>query len=323
MSFILEALKKSESERQRQAGPALLEMRIVRPTHRLPIWALAVGFLLMGAISLSQRRAAFISSVTHELRTPLTTFRMYTEMLVEGMASDPAKQSQYHRTLYRESDRLVHLVENVLSYARLVRPEHESAGKKCGFGKKKIGNAHLRWAFGEAITLFDCRLTCGVFGVSLADIYGVLALGELRGCWEISVVIDGVHARPIKFVDSGERFAWLRNHGNGHDATGDIRIRGVKYGSGMLDGVEILDHSSQLVVSLSNCFANALHALGGYTLSFLNGDLLRQFFQLLGKLFKSRWFARRLLDEANSRPPLRSSPGALNTLGILGSNPMF
>ena len=44
-------------------------------------------------------------------------------------------------------------VGDFLSYARLVRPEHESAGKKCGYGKKKIGNAHLRWAFGEAVTL--------------------------------------------------------------------------------------------------------------------------------------------------------------------------
>jgi general secretion pathway protein B len=47
MSFILDALKKSENERQRQAGPALLEMRIVRPPRRLPIWALVVGVLLI------------------------------------------------------------------------------------------------------------------------------------------------------------------------------------------------------------------------------------------------------------------------------------
>src|ERR1700730_16270616 len=41
-----------------------------------------------------------------------------------------------------------------LSYARLVRCAHESAGKKLGTGGKKIGNAHLRWAFGEAACLF-------------------------------------------------------------------------------------------------------------------------------------------------------------------------
>jgi transposase len=42
---------------------------------------------------------------------------------------------------------------NFLSYARLVRCEHESAGKKKGCGGRKIGNAHLKWAFSEAAAL--------------------------------------------------------------------------------------------------------------------------------------------------------------------------
>lgn len=45
-------------------------------------------------------------------------------------------------------------VGQFLSYARLVRCAHESAGKVKGSGGKKIGNAHLRWAFGEAACLF-------------------------------------------------------------------------------------------------------------------------------------------------------------------------
>ena len=45
-------------------------------------------------------------------------------------------------------------VGQFLSYARLVRCEHESAGKKLGWGAKKIGNAHLRWAFAEIACLF-------------------------------------------------------------------------------------------------------------------------------------------------------------------------
>jgi transposase len=45
-------------------------------------------------------------------------------------------------------------VGQFLSYARLVRCAHESAGKKLGSGGKKIGNAHLRWAFAEAVCLF-------------------------------------------------------------------------------------------------------------------------------------------------------------------------
>jgi transposase len=44
-------------------------------------------------------------------------------------------------------------VGNLLSYARLVRTTHESAGKKKAALGKKIGNAHLKWAFGEAACL--------------------------------------------------------------------------------------------------------------------------------------------------------------------------
>jgi len=82
---------------------------------------LAVAVLLRGAVALSQRRADFVSAVTHELRTPLTTFRMYTEMLAEGMVSDEPTRSSYVSTLQAEADRLAHLVENVFAYARLER----------------------------------------------------------------------------------------------------------------------------------------------------------------------------------------------------------
>ncbi|MCY2963542.1 MAG: sensor histidine kinase [Planctomycetota bacterium] len=83
--------------------------------------ALAVAALLGGVVTLSERRASFVSAVTHELRTPLTTFRMYSEMLADGMVTEPAQQTHYLRTLRVEADRLTHLVENVLAYARLER----------------------------------------------------------------------------------------------------------------------------------------------------------------------------------------------------------
>ena len=70
---------------------------------------------------LSERRGTFVSAVTHELRTPLTTFRLYTEMLDEGMVAGADSQRPYFKTLRAEADRLGHLVENVLSFARLER----------------------------------------------------------------------------------------------------------------------------------------------------------------------------------------------------------
>lgn len=44
-------------------------------------------------------------------------------------------------------------VGNFLSYARLVVGTHESAGKVKGVGGRKLGNAHLKWAFSEAASL--------------------------------------------------------------------------------------------------------------------------------------------------------------------------
>ncbi|MDH3468588.1 MAG: IS110 family transposase [Gammaproteobacteria bacterium] len=45
-------------------------------------------------------------------------------------------------------------VQEFLSYARLVKAQKSSAGKVYGHSGKKIGNAHLKWAFSEAAVLF-------------------------------------------------------------------------------------------------------------------------------------------------------------------------
>jgi len=46
MSFILDALRKSEIERQRQSGPSIAELPIAREDRRLPVALLAIGLLL-------------------------------------------------------------------------------------------------------------------------------------------------------------------------------------------------------------------------------------------------------------------------------------
>jgi len=103
------------------SGLTPLQLSLIIAWAALLLGAFAVGGLMRGALALSERRGAFVSAVTHELRTPLTTFRMYTEMLAGGMVRDEAKQQRYVNTLHAEAERLGHLVENVLAYARLER----------------------------------------------------------------------------------------------------------------------------------------------------------------------------------------------------------
>lgn len=81
---------------------------------------LGIGLTMLAGLRLARRRSDFASAVIHELRTPLTTFRFYTDMLAEGTVP-VAEQPRYLETLRQEADRLGHLVENVLAYARLER----------------------------------------------------------------------------------------------------------------------------------------------------------------------------------------------------------
>lgn len=81
----------------------------------------AVARLLGATLSLSERRGAFAAAVTHELRTPVTTCRMYSEMLATGVITTADDRQHYLETLAAESDRLGHLIENVLTYSRLER----------------------------------------------------------------------------------------------------------------------------------------------------------------------------------------------------------
>jgi signal transduction histidine kinase len=96
------------------------------------VTVLAVGILfglLFFYARMERRRADFVSAVTHELRTPLTSFSLMTEMLKNKLV--PAeKLDEYHETLHQESQRLGHLVENVLAFAKLTRGKQRGRADK-------------------------------------------------------------------------------------------------------------------------------------------------------------------------------------------------
>ena len=132
----------SRSEAQKRAGHVLAAVPLALAVEWAPyewqavptvlttvtaVWLLAAVTLAGAAIAIrasllaAERRSRFASAVTHELRTPLTTFRMYSEMLAEGMVTEEEAKRTYLRTLREEADRLTVLVENVLAFARLER----------------------------------------------------------------------------------------------------------------------------------------------------------------------------------------------------------
>lgn len=97
------------------------------PRSRLPaliaVIVLTVG-LLIAAIRQLQRehalmkiRTDFVSEVSHELRTPLTQIRMFTETLLFERFKTTGDKRRALEIINRESQRLIHLVENVLRFS--------------------------------------------------------------------------------------------------------------------------------------------------------------------------------------------------------------
>jgi signal transduction histidine kinase len=151
---------------------------------------LAAAFLLHGTLALSERRAAFVSAVTHELRTPLTTFKMYSEMLAEGMVRDETKQRSYLNTLCSEANRLSHLVENVLAYARLER----------GSARGKVEKVTLR----EVLQRVESRLAQRA---SQAHMELVVDADELALDAAVRVDVSAVEQILFNLVDNACKYA--------------------------------------------------------------------------------------------------------------------
>jgi signal transduction histidine kinase len=70
-------------------------------------------------IALSRLKAEFVSNVSHEFKTPLSLIRMFGETLESGVVKDEAKRLEFCRIIRSESERLSHLINNVLDFSRV------------------------------------------------------------------------------------------------------------------------------------------------------------------------------------------------------------
>jgi two-component system phosphate regulon sensor histidine kinase PhoR len=87
---------------------------------------IVVGLALVWLAILTERRASrmksdFIANVSHELKTPLSLIRMFGEMVATGRHKGEETAREYGGIITRESDRLSHLIDNVLDFSRIER----------------------------------------------------------------------------------------------------------------------------------------------------------------------------------------------------------
>lgn len=68
---------------------------------------------------LENTRREFVANVSHELRTPLSMIKGYAETLLGGAINDPEVSSRFLETIERHSDRLAHLINDLLVISEL------------------------------------------------------------------------------------------------------------------------------------------------------------------------------------------------------------
>jgi two-component system, OmpR family, phosphate regulon sensor histidine kinase PhoR len=88
------------------------------------IMALGMGIVMLSVVAerrASRMKSDFIANVSHELKTPLSLIRMFGEMVATGRHKGEDTAREYGSIITRESERLSHLIDNVLDFARLER----------------------------------------------------------------------------------------------------------------------------------------------------------------------------------------------------------
>jgi signal transduction histidine kinase len=101
------------------------------PRSRLPLLAallcIGVGLIAVAAHQLRREhelarlRDAFVSGVSHELRTPLAQIRLFAETLRAGRVRSDEETARSLAILDEESERLSHMVDNLLAFNRAGR----------------------------------------------------------------------------------------------------------------------------------------------------------------------------------------------------------
>jgi signal transduction histidine kinase len=85
---------------------------------------MVIGIVVIGRAALheleaSRMKTEFVSSVSHELKTPLALIRMFGETLESGLVSDEARRQEFYHIITKESERLTHLINNVLDFSKV------------------------------------------------------------------------------------------------------------------------------------------------------------------------------------------------------------
>jgi signal transduction histidine kinase len=163
---------------------------------------------------LSRLQADFVANVSHELKTPLALIRMFGETLESGLVADPTKQKEFHGIIRRESERLTHLINNVLDTATI-----EAGTKRFAFEDVDLV-ALVREALDAYAPLFS-RMSFTV-SAALPD----QACGVRIDRNAVSQAIVNLFQNAIRYSQDARELSVAVGNG-GNEVTVSVRDRGI------------------------------------------------------------------------------------------------
>ena len=108
-----------------------LFVSLIRPGEGLFIYIFVVIVIILACglfftlqtvnneLHLSKMKSYFMSTVSHEFKSPLTSIRQMAEMLVRGRVPSRERQQKYYTTILQQSERLSHLIDNILDFSKM------------------------------------------------------------------------------------------------------------------------------------------------------------------------------------------------------------
>ncbi len=85
---------------------------------------------------IEEQRREFVANVSHELRTPLTNIRSYAETLASNAGDiPPAMEQNFLDVILNESDRMTHIVQDLLTLSRFDSGRDDMKMLSFSFGK--------------------------------------------------------------------------------------------------------------------------------------------------------------------------------------------
>jgi two-component system phosphate regulon sensor histidine kinase PhoR len=156
-------------------------------------------------MELAQMKSDFVSNVSHELRTPLSLIRMFAETLQMGRIQKEKTKKEYYETIVRETERLTHLINNVLNFSRM-----ESGKREYQFVAVDI-NEILRNVYAE----FELPLAQEGFSFHLKSTNNLPAIRADR---------EAITQAIVNLVDNAKKFSARQKRITLHSGLTDNRV---------------------------------------------------------------------------------------------------